>query len=158
MGIIYLIFCWGDILFIYGGVLFCITHAFLSSIFFFFVDCVYRRYNSRNITEINGILHITPNLGTLILLGCVLYSGLPGTMKFVSELYIFTGFFEASPISTIIVIFSANFLGIIGFSKVWYNVVFGLTPLKTYLLPKDLSFKELYILLFCFISLLFYGI
>jgi len=158
MGIIYLIFCWGDILFIYGGVLFCVTHAFLSSIFFFFVDCVYRRYNSRNIVEINGILHITPNLGIMILLGCVLYSGLPGTMKFLSELYVFTGFLENGPFSTFIVIFTANFLGIIGFSKVWYNVVFGITPLKSFLLPKDLSFKEIYIISFCFISLLFYGL
>ena len=158
MGIIYLVFCWGDILFIYGGVLFCITHAFLSSIFFFFVDCVNRRYNSRNIVEVNGILHITPNLGTLILFGCVLYSGLPGTMKFISELYIFTGLFEAAPLSALITIIIANFLGIIGFSKVWYNLVFGLTPLKSSTLPKDLSYKELYIIFICFLGLVFYGI
>lgn len=158
MGLIYLIFCWGDVLFIYGGVLFCITHAFLSSLFFFFVDCVYRRFNSRNIVEINGILQITPNLGITILLGCILFSGLPGTMKFISELYIFSGLFDNSPLSLIILVFSANFLGILGFSKVWYNAVFGMTPLKSYLVPKDLSFKELYIIGFCFISLLLYGL
>lgn len=158
MGIIYLIFCWGDTMFIYSGVLFCITHAFLSSIFFFFVDCVYRRFNSRNIVEINGLLHITPNLGIFIIIGCILFSGLPGTMKFISEMYIFTGFLEAAPISTITVIVAANFLGIVGFSKVWYNVIFGLMPLKIKLIPKDLSFKEIYILVFCFISLLLYGL
>jgi len=158
MGIIYLVFCWGDILFIYGGVLFCVTHAFLSSIFFFFVDCINRRFNSRNIVEVNGVLHITPNLGTFILLGCVLFSGLPGSMKFISELYIFTGFLEAAPLSAIFILFIANFIGIIGFSKVWYNAVFGLTPLKVTSLPKDLSYKEIYIILFCFVGLLFYGL
>jgi hydrogenase-4 component F len=103
---------------IYGGILFCITHAFLSSIFFFFVDCINRRYSSRNIVEINGILHITPNLGIFILFGCVLFSGLPGTMKFLSELYIFSGLLELAPVSSFIILFSANFLGLVGFSKV----------------------------------------
>lgn len=157
MGIIYLVFCWGDIIMIYGGVLFCITHAFLSSMFFFFVDCVNRRYNTRNIVEINGILHITPNLGVAILLGCILFSGLPGTMKFISELYIFSGLLELAPLSTLIIIFSANFLGIVGFSKVWFNAVFGLTPLKGSHLPKDLSFKEIYILGLCAFGLVLYG-
>lgn len=158
MGIIYLAFCWGDSLFIYGGVLFCITHAFLSSIFFFFVDCINRRFNSRNITEINGILHITPNLGISILLGCILFSGLPGSMKFISEIYIFIGFFESSPFSCIMTIIIANFIGIVGFCKVWYNCIFGLLPLKISLLPKDLSFKEIYIILYSFLGLLFYGL
>jgi NADH-quinone oxidoreductase subunit M len=157
MGIIYLVFCWGDIIMIYGGILFCITHAFLSSMFFFFVDCVNRRYNTRNIVEINGILHITPNLGVAILLGCILFSGLPGTMKFISELYIFSGLLELAPLSTLIIIFSANFLGIVGFSKVWFNAVFGLTPTKGVHLPKDLSFKEVYILGLCVFGLFLYG-
>ena len=101
----------------YGGILFCITHAFLSSLFFFLVDCINRRFYSRNITEINGIIHLTPNLGISILLGCIFYSGLPGTLKFISELYIFLGLFEASPTTTIIIIFTANFLGLVGFCK-----------------------------------------
>jgi NADH:ubiquinone oxidoreductase subunit 4 (subunit M) len=158
MGIIYLVFCIGDVYFIYGGVLFCVTHAFLSSIFFFFVDCVNRRYNSRNIVEINGILHITPNLAAFILIGCILYSGLPGTLKFVSEMYIFIGLIELSSISTILVIFIANFLGLVGFCKVWYNAVFGATPVKTIKLPKDLSFKEIYILCTCFGGLTMFNI
>jgi len=158
MGIIYLAFCWGDIILLYGGILFCVTHAFLSSIFFFFVDCINRRFNSRNIVEINGVLHITPNLGILILLGCVLYSGLPGSLKFISELYIFMGLLESTPLSAILVIFIANFLGLVGFCKVWYNAVFGLTPINETKLPKDLSFKELYIIIFCFIGLLFYSL
>jgi len=79
-------------------------------------------------------------------------------MKFISELYIFTGLVETAPFSAIIVLFTANFLGLVGFCKVWYNAVFGLTPLKGDMLPKDLSYKELYIILFCFVGLIFYGI
>jgi NADH:ubiquinone oxidoreductase subunit 4 (subunit M) len=126
--------------------------------FFFFVDCVNRRFQSKSIVEINGILHIAPNLGTLVLLGMILFSGLPGTLKFISELYVFAAFFETTPVSALIVVYTANFIGLIGFSKVWYNAVFGMTVLKSVNSPKDLSYKELYILALCVIPLLFLGV
>jgi NADH-quinone oxidoreductase subunit M len=97
--------------------LFSITHAFLSALMFFLVDCVYRRYHTRSIVEINGILHLTPNLGICILIMCVFFSGLPGTIKFISEFYIFNGFLEISPTSSFILLLAANALGLIGFSK-----------------------------------------
>jgi NADH:ubiquinone oxidoreductase subunit 4 (subunit M) len=118
MGLVYLTMCFGDTTAMLGGFVFSITHALLSSIFFFLVDAVSRRFYTRNIVEINGILHLSPNLGIVILLSCVFCSGLPGTLKFISELYIFAGLFDITPLSTIIVLFGANFFGLIGFSKV----------------------------------------
>jgi formate hydrogenlyase subunit 3/multisubunit Na+/H+ antiporter MnhD subunit len=117
MNLIYLAFCFGDSFFLLGGVFFCITHAFLSGLFFYLVDCVHRRYNTRSVAEISGILHTTPNLGIVILFGVILYSGFPGTLKFVSELYIFLGLLESCFFSCIILLYGANFLGILGFSK-----------------------------------------
>jgi NADH:ubiquinone oxidoreductase subunit 4 (subunit M) len=84
---------------------------------FFLVDCVYRRYHTRSLVEINGLLHLTPNLGISILVMCIFFSGLPGTIKFISEFYIFSGFLEVSPVSCFILMFTANVLGLIGFSK-----------------------------------------
>ena len=81
------------------------------------MDCVQRRYNTRSILEISGIIHTTPNLGIAILFGLVLYSGLPGTLKFVSEFYIFVGLLEAAPLSCVILLFGTNFLGLLGFLK-----------------------------------------
>lgn len=118
MSLLYLAFCWGDGVAIFGGVLFCITHAFLSSLFFYLVDCIQRRYNSRSVVELSGILHTTPNLGIAILLGVILYAGLPGTLKFTSELYIFVGLLESAPVSTVILLYIVNFLGLVGFSKI----------------------------------------
>lgn len=118
MGLVYITLCFGDSSAIIGGFIFSVTHALLSSIFFFLVDTVSRRFYTRNIVEINGILHITPNLGIFILISCIFYSGLPGTLKFISEVYIFTGLLELAPLSTVIVLFGANFFGLIGFSKV----------------------------------------
>ena len=55
MNIIFLAFCFGEINLIICGILFCMIHAFLSSLMFFIVDCIYKRFHTRNIVEITGI-------------------------------------------------------------------------------------------------------
>jgi NADH:ubiquinone oxidoreductase subunit 4 (subunit M) len=157
MSIIYLAFCWGDSIVLLGGILFCITHAFLSSLFFYLVDCLQRRYNTRSVVEISGILHLNPNLGICILISVVFYAGLPGTLKFISEFYIFSGLLECTPFSCLMLLYLTNFLGLIGFSKCWFNVVFGLTIKNQDKLSVDLTIKEFLIISFCVISLLFFN-
>ena len=49
--------------------------------------------------------------------------------------------------------FVANVLGLIGFSKAWFNVLFGLPKKNTKYLALDLTFKELYIIVYCIILL-----
>lgn len=153
MSLIYLAFCWGDGIAIYGGILFCITHAFLSPLFFYLVDCIQRRYNSRSVVELSGILHTTPNLGIAIIFSVFLYAGLPGTLKFTSELYIFAGLLETGFLSAVIVLYAVNFLGLLSFSKVWFNVVFGLNSKDQALLPVDLTTREILIISLCIFSL-----
>lgn len=164
MNIIYLTFCWGDSSNIISGILFCITHAFLSTIMFFLVDCIQRRYSTRSVIEISGILQKTPNLGIAILIMCIFYSGLPGTLKFTSEFYIFSAFIEIAPLSSFLIIFIANCLGLIGFSKLWFNVTYGMSIKNDNLTKLDLTLKEFFIIalslvmliLFCYTSNLFF--
>jgi len=146
MNLIFLTFCWGDTNAIIGGILFSATHGALSALMFYLVDCIYRRFNSRSVVEISGLLQITPMLGIVIILMCVLYAGLPGTLKFTCEFYIFCGLFEITPALTIVVFFVANVLGLIGFSKCWFDVTFGLHLKNLKLSPFDLTTKELYVL------------
>jgi len=157
MNLIYIAFLWGDSGSFIGGVLFCVTHAFLSPMMFFLVDCIQRRYKTRIISEISGILHTTPNLAISIIFMQILYSGLPGTLKFLSEFYIFSGFLNSAPISLILLMFGANFLGLIGFSKCWFNVIFGLTLKNQKNMTVDLTFKEIYIIFICLFSMFFFG-
>jgi NADH:ubiquinone oxidoreductase subunit 4 (subunit M) len=117
MNLIFLVFLWGDSYSIVGGVLFCFTHAFLSTLMFYLVDCIQRRFHSRSVVELSGILNITPNLGVSILFMCIFFSGVPGTLKFVSEFYIFSGFLEISTFSCFSLILICNVFGLIGFSK-----------------------------------------
>ena len=149
MSLLYLVFIWGDTLCFIGGVMLCITHALLSPLMFFLVDCIQRRYKSRLVSEISGIIHTTPNLGIALIVMVVLYSGLPGTIKFVSELYIYTGLMEIAPFTCLLLLFGANFFGLIGFSKCWFNVIFGLSMKNQDKLPVDLNFKEIFIIVLC---------
>lgn len=156
MSLLYLVFIWGDTLCFIGGILLCITHSLLSSLMFFLVDCIQRRYKTRLVTELSGIIHTTPNLGISLILMVVLYSGIPGSLKFSSEVYIYSGLLENSPASSIILLFGSNLLGLLGFSKCWFNVIFGLNLKNQKKPPIDLTFKELLIIFICiFFSFLF---
>ena len=146
MNLIYLTFCWGDSNAITAGILFSITHGFLSSLMFFLVDCIQRRFNSRSVVEVSGILQLTPILGISIITMCILYAGLPGTLKFTCEFFIFCGFFEISPVLTTLMFLVANVLGLIGFSKCWFNSVFGICIKKFKVNVLDLNIKEIYII------------
>lgn len=157
MNIIFLVFCWGDLNCINIGILFTATHAFLSAMMFFLVDCIYRRYHTRSIVEINGILNFTPNLAISVIFMTIFFAGLPGTLKYVVEFYIFSGFLEISPSSCFILMLIANSVGLIGFSKCWYNLVFGGKKDVFHTFPLDLTFKELYILFYCFFFLFFFS-
>lgn len=154
MNLIFLVFCWGDSYGVVGGILFCFMHAILSTLMFFIVDCVQKRFHSRSVVELSGILHLTPNLGITILIMCIFYSGLPGTLKFTSEFYIFNSLFEVSPATCCLVMFFANVFGLIGFSKCWFNVVFGTMSNNQKCLPVDLTTKEFLIILNCYILLI----
>lgn len=87
----------------------------------------------------------------------IFYSGLPGTLKFLSEFYIFSGLLNTCPLIVIILLFIANFLGLIGFSKCWFNVTFGLTLKFQDKLPVDLTSKDLLIIFICLGFLILFG-
>lgn len=157
MNLIYLVFCWGDTNAIVIGILFSITHAFISALMFFLVDCIYRRFYTRSLIELNGLLQLAPNLAISILIMTIFYSGLPGTIKFISEFYIFSSFIEISPIICFLLMFINNIFGLIGFNKCWFNAVFGMFKKNIKYIPLDLTIKESSIILICFIFLLFFS-
>jgi NADH:ubiquinone oxidoreductase subunit 4 (subunit M) len=158
MNLIYLSLCIGDSFLLYISIIFTITHALLSTLMFFIVDCIYRRFNSRSIIEVNGINHTLPNLTISVIIMIIFFSGLPGSIKFISEFCLLSSMIEILPIITIILVFISNVLGLIGFSKVWFNSLFGSLKKNTQNYNIDLSYKELYIIWinFIFMFLLFY--
>ena len=124
---------------------------------FFIVDCIYRRYRTRSIVEVNGILHLTPNLGISIVFMVIFFAGLPGTIKFISEFYLFSTFIEISPISCFLLMFIANVLGLVGFSKCWFNAIFGINRNYKNFNLMDLTTKEILIIGYSFFILFFFS-
>ena len=157
MSMIYLVLCWGDSFATYGSLMFCITHSFLSALLFYLVDCIQRRYRSRSIVQINGLLNTNPNLAITILFTCIVYSGLPGTMKFITEFYILSGLMESTPYTIVFLVFGVNYIGVLGFCKAWFNVVFGMSTNKNLPVHGDLNFKEFFIIFFCYLNFFFFG-
>jgi NADH:ubiquinone oxidoreductase subunit 4 (subunit M) len=147
----------GDSFAVFSGILFSATHAFLSALMFFIVDCIYRRFHSRSVVEVTGILHLAPNLGVSIFIMIIFFAGLPGTIKFISEFYIFSGLLSSSFVSCVLLLFFANVLGLIGFSKNWYNAIFGMNTKVNNTIFLDLTFKETYVILYCFFFLFFFS-
>ncbi len=146
MNLILLMFLLGDASSNICGIVFSAAHAFLSAFMFYLVDCIYRRFHTRTVYSVQGLLQVTPNIGILIIVMCVIYAGLPGTIKFSCEFFIFSTLIENSWLSCIFLMFVVNVLGLIGFSKVWFNLVFGLPNKNMNTLVLDLSWKEIYIL------------
>ena len=154
MNMIYMMLCWGDSTGCISAIFFVITHSFLSALMFFLVDCVQRRFNSRSTLEISGLIHITPNLGIAIFAMCMLYCGMPGTMKFTCEFFIFSQIVGVSFLLTFVLLFFANFVGVVGFCRCWFNILFGMSIKLSKLNIIDLNSKEIFIILFCIFGLI----
>jgi len=98
--------------------LFIITHTILSSLFFFIVDCIYKRYKTRTTNGVFGIFNESFFLGIFILISLFLYLGFPFTIKFFIELKLFLFLFSYNYIILVFIVFLLNFLGSFFFAKI----------------------------------------
>lgn len=133
--------------------LFIITHCLLSTLLFFSVDILIKRFHTRIVTNITGIIQIMPLFGTCMLITLLLFTGLPFTIKFFLEISIFNLLLQWNIEVTFVIIIVANWLGLLGFSKIWFNLLFG-KPF-THQIIHDLTIRELIIFLTSFLLLIF---
>jgi NADH-quinone oxidoreductase subunit M len=142
MNLILLTLVWGDSFALICGFLFSAAHAFLSALMFYTVDCVYRRYHSRSVYSVSGVYTLFPKLGAVIFFMVVVFGGLPGTLKFSCEFFIFSSLLSVSWPACVFLVFVLNFFGLVGFSKAWFNALFGLPSPSLSSPGADLSRKE----------------
>lgn len=122
--------------------LFIVTHCILSSLLFFYIDVITKRYNTRATTQITGLSHTMPTFSAMMFLVWLGFTGLPFTIKFTLELSIFTCLLNANALVFSLVILSMNVVGMIGFSKNLFNSMFGAPVLSDYIVL-DLTKREL---------------
>ena len=122
-----------------------ISHAFLSTNAFFFVDAVNRRVKTRLTVEISGINFLYPKLFLLILINLLIFLGFPGTLFFIAEFLFFTFFLDFLPFTAICIFFLLYFFMPTFFFKSWVNVIFGLMDKHNTRLLNDINKKECFI-------------
>lgn len=105
MGYILLALAAGTPLSLLGAVYQMVSHGLISALLFLVVGFVYSRTGTRDLGILRGLLtpeRGLPLVGTLMILGVMASSGLPGMMGFVAEFMIFRGSFLTFPRMTLL--------------------------------------------------------
>ncbi len=108
-----------------------ISHGLISSLLFLLVGIVYEKTGSRDVDFLSGLFnpqHGLPITGSLIILGVMASSGIPGMIGFIAEFLVFRGSFPIFPIQTLLCLVGSG-LTAVYFLLMVNRVFFGrLTP------------------------------
>ena len=88
-----------------GCVLQMVSHGLISALLFLLVGLVYKKTGSRDLEVLNGLLNPErglPLVGSLMVLGVMASSGIPGMVGFISEFLVFRGSFPIFPVQTLL--------------------------------------------------------
>lgn len=133
------------------------AHGFVSGGLFFLIGCVYERYKTRIILYYNGLIQINPKIGFFFfffLLGNIAF---PGTLNFISELFILLSLCELNIILLLLVGLSSVFIlsyNLFLFSKLF----FFFEQIKFSVFANDLNSRETIISLIFLFPVYFWGI
>lgn len=154
MGFMLIIFLFNNYFNFIYFLYFIIFHTMISGVFFYIVDCIYRRYNSRINYNISGLININPLLSTIIVLFIFIFIGIPFTIKFYIELFFLKILFNLNLIFFFNFIFFAQYISIIFFFKSFITINFGsLKNVKIISLSKKELFTfVIFFLIFCLLT------
>ncbi|MEB3272403.1 MAG: NADH-quinone oxidoreductase subunit M [Prochlorothrix sp.] len=127
-----------------GSVLQMISHGLISALLFLLVGFVYSCTGTRDLTVLRGLLtpeRGLPLVGSLMILGAMASSGLPGMMGFVAEFMIFRGSFSTFPTLTLLCLIGTGLTSVY-FLLLINRAFFGRLPPQFSNLPK-VKFVEL---------------
>lgn len=129
---------------------FCFFHTAISGLFFYINDSIYKRFGTRHISSISGLISTNPTLASLVILSVFLFIGLPFTIKFYIELQILYKLIFSNKLFSYIFIFVVQYLSILFFFKHLVSMTLG--PIAVVTRP-DLTIKEISVFSF-FISII----
>jgi len=147
-----------DVLSIYGSVILMFAHGLASAGLFFVIGILYERFHTKNIKYYNGIIANMPLVSICFFFFIVSNFGLPGTLNFIGEFYIFTSFFKSHIFMIYITIFVSIFLSSFYSIYLYNHVVFGNNNPFFYYNSYDLTLIEFFILSILILLILISGI
>lgn len=107
------------------GVLFCLTHTVLSTLFFYTVEVLYRIYRTRNRGTLSGLGTLNPTLSVYLICSVVFYTGIPFTIKFFSEFGLLLFMTSFSWGITFLLVFILQIIGGVFWIKSWLEILYG---------------------------------
>ena len=136
-----------------GAVLQIIAHGFVVVGLFFIAEIIFRRYETRTISEMGGIRIQSPKFTSLFLILVLASVALPSTFNFVGE---FTVLYSLSQINVWFAILGGTtiILGAYYMLKMFQNVMLGETNSKVF---KDVTISETITLVIIVGVLFFFG-
>lgn len=131
-----------------------IAHGFVIVGLFFVAEIIYRRYETRKISEMSGIRSQTPKLSSMFMILVLASVALPGTYNFVGE---FTVLYSLSQVNYWFAILGGTtiILGAYYMLKMYQNVMLGETNVKVF---TDVTTNETITLVLIIGFLLFFGL
>jgi len=137
-----------------GAVYQMIAHGFVIVGLFFAAEIIYRRFETRKISEMGGIRSQTPKFTSMFMILVLASVALPGTFNFIGE---FTVLYSLSQVSLWFAIFGGTtiILGAYYMLKMFQNVMLGETNTKLF---EDVTINEAITLVIIIGFLLFFGL
>ena len=136
-----------------GAVLQMIAHGFVVVGLFFVAEIIFRRYETRNISEMGGIRAQSPKFTSMFLILVLASVALPSTFNFVGE---FTVLYSLSQVNIWFALLGGTtiILGAYYMLKMFQNVMLGETNVKLF---ADVTFNEGLSLILIIAVLFFFG-
>ena len=137
-----------------GAVLQMIAHGFVVVGLFFVAEIIYRRYETREISEMGGIRSQSPKFTSMFMILVLASVALPSTFNFIGE---FTVLYSLSQVGIIWAVLGGTtiILGAYYMLRMFQHVMLGETNVKLF---KDVTTNEAVVLVSIIAFLLFFGI
>jgi hydrogenase-4 component F len=128
MGIIALGVAFGGAAGLYGALLQVINHAITKSLLFFASGQVLLKYKTKEISQVSGIIKLTPLIGGMLLIGGLALAGSPPFSLFISEFSILSAGFRQGYVPEAIVMLVLLALIFTALLLYFNRMVFGKAP------------------------------
>lgn len=135
-----------DIYSISGSIILMFAHGLASAGLFFVIGMLYNRFHTKNIKYYNGIIVGMPLLSICFFFFTVSNFGMPGTLNFIGEFFIFSSFFKNSIFFIYVCLFISILLSSFYSIYLYNHIVFGNNNNFFYYFLSDLNFLEFFIL------------
>src|SRR5207249_2956895 len=77
-----------------GAVMQMVSHGLMTALFFAVIGMIYDRTHTRQVSEMGGLMKVTPFISTVLFIVGLCSLGLPGLSGFVAEVTVFVGSWE----------------------------------------------------------------